>query len=70
MSDYLDPADPFELDAEDHLVARLLGGSVERRADGIRPAGDSDVVACATEFGDRATENIRSVIALYEASRQ
>ena len=68
MTDHPDPAERFELDAQDQLVAGLLGRYVQRR-EGGQPPSLHDLLAVAAEFGAGAVQALRTVVAFYEAMR-
>ncbi|MBJ7331462.1 MAG: hypothetical protein JHC95_16335 [Solirubrobacteraceae bacterium] len=55
-----------ELGERDLAVATLTGRYIERRAHAISPPVD-DLLAAAAEFGDAATDQLRTVLACYEA---
>jgi len=63
-----DPADQAELTEQDLVIAALVGRYVERREAGQPPCAH-DLFAVAAEFGDTATDALRTVLACYEAMR-
>ncbi|UUY05130.1 hypothetical protein LRS13_06265 [Svornostia abyssi] len=54
------------LDERDLAVATLAGRYIERREHASSPKVD-DLFAAAAEFGDTATDQLRTVLACYEA---
>ena len=68
MTDYLDPAERFELSREDLAIATLVGRYIERREHHVAPCVH-DLLAAAAEFGPSAVESLRTVLGLYEALR-
>jgi hypothetical protein len=65
---YVDPAERAELSERDLAIATLVGRYVERR-DHQQPPCAHDLLAAAAEFGDEAADQLRTVLALYEAFR-
>jgi hypothetical protein len=61
-----DPTERHELTEQDLAIARLVGRYVERREQGV-PARVGDLLAVAAEFGEAAVDDLRSVLAFYEA---
>ena len=56
------------LTAQDLMIATLVGRYVERRERGDAPCAH-DLLAFAAELGDRAVEELRTVLTFYEAMR-
>jgi len=67
--DYSDPHERPELSEQDLAIATLVGRYIERRESGRAPRAH-DLLAVAAEFGDTAVEDLRSVLAFYEAMRE
>ena len=65
---YPDPADRLELTEKDLAIATLVGRYVERREHHVTPCVH-DLLAVAAEFGDAALDELRTVLAFYEAMR-
>jgi hypothetical protein len=63
-----DPAERDELTELDLAIATLVGRYVERREAG-RPPCAHDLLAIVAEFGSAAVDNLRTVLACYEAMR-
>ena len=63
-----DPAERDKLTERDLAIATLVGRYVERREAGQPPCAH-DLLAIAAEFGNTAVENLRTVLACYEAMR-
>lgn len=63
--DSLDPNERLELATEEQALADLLDEYVRRRELHQAPCV-LDLLAVAAEFGDRAADNLRGVMALYE----
>ena len=63
-----DPAERDELTEQDLAIATLVGRYVERREQGAAPCAH-DLLAVAAEFGDAAVDELRTVLAFYEAMR-
>jgi hypothetical protein len=63
-----DPADPAELTEQDLAIATLVGRYIERREQGAAPRVH-DLLSVAAEFGDAAVDELRAVLAFYEAMR-
>ena len=63
-----DYPDPAELTEQDLAIATLVGRYVERREHDETPCVH-DLLAVAAEFGDDAAEELRDVLAFYEAMR-
>jgi hypothetical protein len=63
-----DPAERAELTEQDLAIATLVGRYVERREAGQPPCAH-DLLAIAAEFGNTAVDNLRTVLACYEAMR-
>jgi len=57
-----------ELTEQDLAIATLAGRYVERRETGQPPCAH-DLLAIAAEFGNTAVDNLRTVLACYEAMR-
>jgi hypothetical protein len=66
--DYPDPDERAELDEREEVIVALLGRYVERRECGAPPLAH-DLLAAAAEFGDAALDQLRTVLAFYEAMR-
>jgi hypothetical protein len=64
----LDPGERLELTEQDLAVATLVGRYVERREYQETPCVH-DLLATAGEFGDAAVDELRTVLAFYEAMR-
>ena len=56
------------LTERDLAIASLTGRYIERRESGAAPCAH-DLLAVAAEFGDGAAEDLRCVLAVYEAMR-
>ena len=65
---YPDPVEREELGERDLAIATLVGRYVERREHRTAPCAH-DLFAAAAEFGDEAVDQLRTVLALYEALR-
>ena len=63
-----DPAERGELTEQDLAIATLVGRYIERREAGQPPCAH-DLLAIAAEFGNTAVDNLRTVLACYEAMR-
>ncbi len=63
-----DRSKPDELTEQDLAIATLVGSYVERREAGQPPCAH-DLLAIAAEFGNTAVDNLRTVLACYEAMR-
>jgi hypothetical protein len=63
-----DPAERGELTEQDLAIATLVGRYIERRQAGQPPCAH-DLLAIAAEFGNTAVDNLRTVLACYEAMR-
>jgi hypothetical protein len=63
-----DPAERGELTEQDLAIATLVGRYVERREAGQPPCAH-DLLAIAAEFGNTAVDNLRTVLACYDAMR-
>ncbi len=63
-----DYPDRAELTEQDLAIATLVGRYVERREAGQPPCAH-DLLAIAAEFGNTAVDNLRTVLACYEAMR-
>ena len=70
MSERHDPdaAERDELTEQDLAIATLVGRYIERREQGAAP-GVHDLLSVAAEFGDAAVDELRAVLAFYEAMR-
>lgn len=66
--DYPEPAERAELNEREEVVVALLGRYIERRESGA-PSQAHDLLAAAAEFGDAAVNQLRTVLAFYEAMR-
>jgi hypothetical protein len=66
--DYPDPAERAELTEQDLAIATLVGRYIERREHGGAPCVH-DLLAVAAEFGDAAVDQLRVLLAFYEAMR-
>ena len=66
--DYSDPRERPELSEQDLAIATLVGRYIERRESGRAPRAH-DLLAVAAEFGDAAVDELRAVLAFYEAMR-
>jgi len=62
------PTERDELTEQDLAIATLVGRYVERRETGQPPCAH-DLLAIAAEFGNTAVDNLRTVLACYEAMR-
>jgi hypothetical protein len=65
---YPGPAERLELTEQDLAIATLVGRYVERREHHATPCVH-DLLAAAAEFGDAALNELRTVLAFYEAMR-
>jgi hypothetical protein len=65
---YPDPPERAELTEQDLAIATLVGRYIERREHGV-PPNVHDLLAAAAEFGDPAVDELRAVLAFYEAMR-
>jgi hypothetical protein len=63
-----DPAERDELTEQDLAIATLVGRYIERREQGAAPRVH-DLLSVAAEFGDAAVDELRAVLAFYEAMR-
>ena len=63
-----DPAERDELTEQDLAIATLVGRYIERREQGAAPSVH-DLLSVAAEFGDAAVDELRAVLAFYEAMR-
>jgi hypothetical protein len=63
-----DPTEPPELTGQDLAIATLVGRYIERREQGAAPRVH-DLLSVAAEFGDAAVDELRAVLAFYEAMR-
>jgi hypothetical protein len=63
-----DPAERVELTEQDLAIATLVGRYIERREQGAAPRVH-DLLSVAAEFGDAAVDELRAVLAFYEAMR-
>jgi hypothetical protein len=63
-----DPAEREELSEQDLAIATLVGRYIERREQGV-PPHVHDLLAVAADFGDAAVDDLRTVLAFYEAMR-
>jgi hypothetical protein len=63
-----EPAERDELSEQDLAVATLVGRYIERREQGAAPRVH-DLLSVAAEFGDAAVDELRGVLAFYEAMR-
>lgn len=65
---YSDPGERHEPSEQDLAIATLVGRYVERREQGV-PRRVGDLLPVAAEFGDAAVDDLRTVLAFYEAMR-
>ena len=63
-----DPAERVELNEQDLAIATLVGRYIERREQGAAPRVH-ELLSVAAEFGDAAVDELRAVLAFYEAMR-
>jgi hypothetical protein len=63
-----DPAERHELTEQDLAIATLVGRYIERREQGAPPRVH-DLLSVAAEFGDAAVDELRTLLAFYEAMR-
>ena len=63
-----DPAERNELTEQDLAIATIVGRYIERREQGAAPRVH-DLLSVAAEFGDAAVDELRAVLAIYEAMR-
>ena len=63
-----DPAERDELTEQDLAIATLVGRYIERREQRAAPRVH-DLLSVAAEFGDVAVNELRAVLAFYEAMR-
>ena len=63
-----DPAERVALTEQDLAIATLVGRYIERREQGAAPRVH-DLLSVAAEFGDVAVNELRAVLAFYEAMR-
>ena len=63
-----DPAERDELTEQDLAIATLVGRYIERREQGAAPRVH-DLLSVAAEFGDAAVDELRTLLAFYEAMR-
>jgi hypothetical protein len=63
-----DPAERDELTEQDLAIATLVGRYIERREQGAAPRVH-DLLSVAAEFGDTAVDELRTLLAFYEAMR-
>jgi hypothetical protein len=61
-----DLAERYELTEPDLAIATLVGRYIERRAQGVPPRVH-DLLTVAAHFGDAAVDDLRTVLAFYEA---
>ena len=61
-----DHSEPVELTGQDLAIAALVGRYIERREHHGAPCVH-DLLAAAAEFGDTAHDDLRTVVACYEA---
>jgi hypothetical protein len=64
--DRTDPSERSRIGEEDLFLAGLVGEYADRRDRGHAPRAH-DLLARAAEFGDGASAELRTVLALYEA---
>ena len=62
------PGERDELNEQDLAIATLVGRYIERREQGAAPRVH-DLLSVAAEFGDAAVDELRAVLAIYEAMR-
>jgi hypothetical protein len=65
---YTDRAEAYGLIEQDLAIATLVGRYIERREQGV-PPNVHDLLTVAAEFGDAAVDDLRTVLAFYEAMR-
>jgi hypothetical protein len=65
---YTDRAERYEVTVQDFAIATLVGRYIERRGQGVPPQVH-DLLTVAAEFGDAAVDDLRTVLAFYEAMR-
>jgi hypothetical protein len=65
---YTDRSERYELTEQDLAIATLVGRYIERRAQGVPPRV-RDLLTVAAHFGDAAVDDLRTVLAFYEAMR-
>ena len=65
---YADGPERYELTEQDLAIATLVGRYIERRAQGVPPRV-YDLLTVAAHFGDAAVDDLRTVLAFYEAMR-
>jgi hypothetical protein len=63
-----DPGERPQLTEQDLAIATLVGRYVERREHHEAPCAH-DLLAVAAEFGNAAADELRTVLAFYEAMR-
>jgi hypothetical protein len=63
---HTDRAERYELTAKDLAIATLVGRYIERRERGL-PPHVHDLLTVAADFGDAAVDDLRTVLAFYEA---
>jgi hypothetical protein len=63
-----DLASAREFSERDLMIATLVGRYVERREQGVPPRAQ-DLLALPAEFGAAAVDDLRTVLAFYEAMR-
>ena len=66
--DYPNPAERLEVTERELVVATLVGRYIERR-EHRRSLRVHDLLAAAAEFGAAPVDELRSVLAFYEALR-
>jgi hypothetical protein len=65
---YTDRPERYELTEQDLAIATLVGRYIERREQGV-PPDVHDLLTVAADFGDAAVDDLRTVLAFYEAMR-
>jgi hypothetical protein len=65
---HVNRAERHQLTEQDLAIATRVGRYIERREEGAAP-GVQDLLALAAEFGDGAVDDLRTVLAFYEAMR-
>jgi hypothetical protein len=63
-----DPAERVEFSEQDLAIATLVGRYIDRREQGAAPRVHA-LLSVAAEFSDAAVDELRGVLAFYEALR-
>jgi hypothetical protein len=63
---YTARAERYGLTEQDLAIATLVGRYIERREQGV-PPDVHDLLTVAADFGDAAVDDLRTVLAFYEA---